>query len=183
MGQRSIPPRLISDIIIIRSHLPTPPPNPFVGRQEPATTPYSCHGVFTARYVFSLNLSRIQIPTGTSVTNCNHKHRLVLTCRHVRVRPHCFILNDWNWPISREKISKNRLVCKNAFAMAYYGSCKLLVMGSWGRLLSAFNSPLPIYKPGRRGAWREESVLPKPKHTDPGQDSKSDRMMIWRPSC
>ena len=35
---------------------------------EPATTPYSCHGVFTDRSIFSLNLSRIQIPTGTSVT-------------------------------------------------------------------------------------------------------------------
>ena len=31
---------------------------------------------------FSLNLSRIQIPTGTSVTNCNHKHRLMSTCRN-----------------------------------------------------------------------------------------------------
>ena len=40
---------------------------------------------------------------------------------------------DWNWPISREK-SKNRLVCKNAVALAYYGSCRLLMMGSWHRL-------------------------------------------------
>ena len=37
---------------------------------------------------------------------------------------------DWNWPISREKISKNRLVCNNAVALAYYGSCRLQVMGS-----------------------------------------------------
>ena len=29
------------------------------------------------------------------------------------------------------KISKNRLVCKNAVALAYCGSCRLLVMGSW----------------------------------------------------
>ena len=29
--------------------------------QEPATTPYSCHDVFTDRSIFSLNLSRIQI--------------------------------------------------------------------------------------------------------------------------
>jgi len=29
------------------------------------------------------------------------------------------------------KIAKNRLVCKNAVALAYYGSCRLLVMGSW----------------------------------------------------
>ena len=50
--------------------------------EEPATTPYSCHGVFTERSVFSLNISRIQIPTETSVINCNHKHGLMLTCRH-----------------------------------------------------------------------------------------------------
>ena len=36
---------------------------------EPAATPYSFHGVFPDRSIFSLNLSRIQIPTGTSVTN------------------------------------------------------------------------------------------------------------------
>ena len=35
---------------------------------------------------------------------------------------------DWNWPIWREKISKNRLICKNDVALAYYGSCRLLVM-------------------------------------------------------
>ena len=28
------------------------------------------------------------------------------------------------------KISKNRLVCKNAIALAYYESCRLLVVGS-----------------------------------------------------
>ena len=39
---------------------------------------------------------------------------------------------DWNWPIWREQISKNRLICKNAVALAYYGSCMLLVMGSCG---------------------------------------------------
>ena len=27
---------------------------------------------------FTLNLSRIQIPTGTSMTNCNHKHGLII---------------------------------------------------------------------------------------------------------
>ena len=104
---------------------------------KPATTPNSCHGVFTGRSIFSLNLSRIQIPTGTSVTNCNHKHGLMLTCRHdvdmftwgrivlsLPKRAHV----DWNWPISREKYLK--MVCKNAVALAYYGSCSLLVMGS-----------------------------------------------------
>ena len=28
----------------------------------------------------------------TTVTNCNQKHELMLTCRQVHVRPHCFIL-------------------------------------------------------------------------------------------
>ena len=51
-------------------------------KQKPATTPYSCHAVFTDRPIFSLKLSRIQILTGTSVTNCNHKQELMLTCRH-----------------------------------------------------------------------------------------------------
>ena len=37
-----------------------------------ATTPHSCHGVFTDRSIFSLNLTRIQIPAGNSVTNHEH---------------------------------------------------------------------------------------------------------------
>ena len=88
--------------------------------QEPATTPCSCQSAFTYRSIFSLNLSpiRIQIPTGTSVTNCNHKHGLMLTCRHdvamftsgrialsLLKRAHV----DWNWPSSlvrRKNIQK-----------------------------------------------------------------------------
>ena len=35
------------------------------------------------------------------------------------------------------KISKTRLVCKNAVALAYYGSCRPLVMGS-GKVQSAY---------------------------------------------
>ena len=79
---------------------------------EPATTPYSCHGVFTDRSIFSLNLSRIQIPAGTSVTNYNHKHGLMLTCsldidmftwgRIVLSSPKRANV-DWNWPISQKK--------------------------------------------------------------------------------
>ena len=84
-------------------------------QQEPATTPYSYHGVFTDRSILSLNLSRIQIPTGTSVSNCNRKHRLTLTCRYdvdiftsgrvvlsLPKRAHV----DSNWPISRKKYLK-----------------------------------------------------------------------------
>ena len=57
-------------------------------------------------------------------------------CRHVHVRLHCFILTEacscrLELAYFAVKISKNRLVCKNAVAVAYYGSCRLLVMGSW----------------------------------------------------
>ena len=51
------------------------------------------------------------------------------------MRPHCFILTEacsrrQELAYFTRKISKNRLVCKNAVAVAYYGSCRLLVMGS-----------------------------------------------------
>ena len=87
--------------------------NPSPGSPH-ATTPYSCHSVFTDRSIFSLNLSRIQIPTGTSVTNWNQKHGL-----------------GWNWPISWEKISKNRLLCK-----------KFRCIGLWWELQAPSNGLL-----------------------------------------
>ena len=67
--------------------------------QESATTPFSCHGVFTDRSIFSLNLCRIQIRAGASIINCNHKHGLMLTCRNdvdmfMHARPHCFFLTE-----------------------------------------------------------------------------------------
>ena len=103
--------------------LPPPPPSPFFSQ-----------GVFTVRSIFSLKLSQIQIHRGTSVTNCNHKHGPMLTCRHVHVRPHCFILTETclcrlELAYFAGKISKNRPVCKNAVALDY-GSCRLLAMGS-----------------------------------------------------
>ena len=81
------------------------------------------------------------------MTNCNHKHALKLICRHVHVRPHCFILTEarscrLKLEYFAEKISKNRLVCKNAVALAYYESCRLLVMGSWHHLIN-FNQEGP----------------------------------------
>ena len=43
---------------------------------------------------------------------------------------------DWNWPISLEKYLKiDWSTCKNAVALAYYGSCRLLLMGSYLRLV------------------------------------------------
>ena len=120
------------------------------------------------------------------MTNCNHEHGLILTCRHGvdMFTWGCIVLSlpkrahvDWNWPILTylilfalyvahkavtneekcclsdaqrwtwlqvqptslisfstvvaEKISKNRLVCKDAVALVYYRSCWLLVMCSW----------------------------------------------------
>ena len=55
--------------------------------------------------------------------------------RQIHVRPHCFILAEacscrLELAYFAGKISKNRLACKNAVALAYYGSCRLLVMGS-----------------------------------------------------
>ena len=97
--------------------------------QKPATTLYSCFGVITDRSIFSLNKSRIQIPTGTSVTNCNQKCGLMLACRHVHVRLELTYFAG--------KISKNSLVCKSAVALAYYGSCRVLVMGSWSQMITS----------------------------------------------
>ena len=57
-------------------------------------------------------------------------------CRHVQVRPYHFIFTEaclcrLELAYFMAKISKNRLVCKNAVAFAYHGSCSLLVMGSY----------------------------------------------------
>ena len=57
------------------------------------------------------------------------------SCRHVHVTLHCFILTEacscrLELACFAGKISKNRLVCKSAAALAYYGSCRLLVMFS-----------------------------------------------------
>ena len=81
---------------------------------------------------FCLNLSRTHIATGTSVTNCTHKHALMSTCRYVHVRLHCFILTEacscrLELGYFAGKISKKTLVCKNAVGLTYYGSCRLLV--------------------------------------------------------
>ena len=51
------------------------------------------------------------------------------------MRPHCFILTEacscrLKLTYFARKIYKSRLVCKKAVALAYYGSCRLLVMGS-----------------------------------------------------
>ena len=62
-----------------------------------------------------IDLFIIQILTWTSVTNCDHKHGLMLTCRHhidMFTWGHIVLSSpkrahvDWNWPISREKYLK-----------------------------------------------------------------------------
>ena len=113
---------------------------------KPVTTPYSCHGVFTDWSIFSLNLSGIQIPTGTPVTNCNHKHGLTLTCRHhvgifswdliVLCSPKRAYV-DWNWPISRVKYLKRHLTfCFQEMANdkplgSWRIQLKIPMMGAW----------------------------------------------------
>ena len=72
----------------------------------------------------------------------------MLTCRldvagHVHVRLHCFILTEacscrLELAYFVEKISKNRLVCKNAVALTYYGSCRLQVMSYCDQMIAAF---------------------------------------------
>ena len=51
------------------------------------------------------------------------------------MRLHCFILKEacsctLELVYFAGQIAKNRLVCNNAVALAYYGSCRLPVMGS-----------------------------------------------------
>ena len=49
------------------------------------------------------------------------------------------------------KISKNRLVCKNALHWPIYGSCRLLVMGSCVSFL--FDRPLSKLKAEEKAGW------------------------------
>ena len=100
-------------------------PNTYL--QEPATNPYSCLGVFTDRSIFSLKLSRIQIPTGTSVTNCNHKHGPMLTWPHDvhmfawgRVGPH----------------NHYRSVCSCRLELAYFAA------KNWREMRNAESPPI-----------------------------------------
>ena len=61
--------------------------------------------------------------------------------RHDHARPHCSILTEacscrLELAYFAGKLSKNRLVCKNAVALAYYGSCRLVEMSSWSSLIN-----------------------------------------------
>ena len=67
-----------------------------------------------------------EIPTGTSITICNHKHGLMLAiwCRLVHVRQHCFILTEASsctleLAYFAKKMSNTGQVCKNALALAF----------------------------------------------------------------
>ena len=84
---------------------------------------YSCHGAFTDRSIFSLNLTRIQTPAGALVTN--HKHELsfmyvvfyfvYMALEAAIVLPYrCALMRTEAELFLREKKPKNRPVCKNA---------------------------------------------------------------------
>ena len=84
----------------------------------------------------------------TSTDSCS---RVDMIGQHVHVRPHCFILTEacscrLELTYFVGKISKIRLVCKNAIALAYYGSCRILVMDSWSHLFH-FKGSAPIRWP------------------------------------
>ena len=93
--------------------------------QEPITRSVRlpCHGIFTDRSIFRLNLMRIQTPTGASLTKHKHALSFQLTSsfnQKIKKKNHHFFSSplrvhvDQNSSISREKKSKNRPVCKNA---------------------------------------------------------------------
>ena len=71
------------------------------------------------------------------MTNCNRKQGLMLTRRHdvdmftggrivLSLPKHAHVRTGTGLFLG--EISKNRLVCKNAVALACYGSCRLLVV-------------------------------------------------------
>ena len=91
----------------------------FNARQEPITRSLQLPHIPVAAYsqtdlfLVWIYLEFRSGPAGTSVTNCNHKHGLLLTCWHdVDIFTWgCIVLSstkpahvDWNWPISRENI-------------------------------------------------------------------------------
>ena len=75
-------------------------------------------------------------------------------CRNVHVSPHCSFLTEacscrLEVAYFAGKISKNRLVCKNAVALAHYGSCRLQVMGSCFYIRPSFlKSNTPFFSIG-----------------------------------
>ena len=71
------------------------------------------------------------------MTNCSHKHGLLLTCQHDVVLTEASSCR-LELAYFAGKISKNILLCKNAVALAYYGSCRLLVMGACCDLLQMY---------------------------------------------
>ena len=100
------------------------------------TFPYAYVGlVWFARYCGKI-YSRYLFPYGGLQSQARTIVDMSTRCRHVHVRLHYFILTEafsctLDLAYFAGKIAKNRLVCKNAVALAYYGSFRLLVMGSW----------------------------------------------------
>ena len=81
--------------------------------------------------IFSLNLSRIQIPTGTSVTNCNLKHGLMSICSREAALfyPYQSVFMQTGTGLFRgKKYLRIHWSVKMGVALAYYESCRLLVI-------------------------------------------------------
>ena len=79
-----------------------------------------CKSAFTDRYI----LAWIYFEFTLSVTNCNHKQGLV----HALFNPYRCVLMYTGTGLYRGK--KNWLVGNYTVALAYYASCRILVMGS-----------------------------------------------------
>ena len=104
--------------------------------RSPSPVPH----VFTDRSIFSLNLTRILDPHRNLTDQLQSQARtnvdMSTWCRHVHgseaalFYPYRSVLMQAGTGLFRGKSIQNRLVCKNAIALAYYGSCRLLVMGS-----------------------------------------------------
>ena len=62
--------------------------------QEPVTTPYSCHGFFTDRSIFSLNSDANRTLSDQLQSQARANVDMSTWCRHVYVRPHCLTLPE-----------------------------------------------------------------------------------------
>ena len=136
--------------------LRTKPPRPTVQQFEEIILGYSAKpgahhqtGIFLV-WIY-LEFRSPQEPLWAIILRSQARTNVVMStwCRHVHVRPHCFILTEvcscrLELAYFAEKISKNRhrQVSKNVVALAYYGSCRLLVTGSCPSLVIQYQVPV-----------------------------------------
>ena len=67
---------------------------------------------------------------------------------------------DWNWPISREKYVKIDWSVNNAVALDYYGSYRLLLMGSWFVLLALSPRSSSLHPSFSGRTWLAQVSIP-----------------------